>query len=174
MEPLQAQPSRTVRSLKRCKKCRVPETAIHDCNKPIPSLEQVAREWYAGASFDNTQCEIDFMIGCSCNYSLRIETLKPGQIEAIRALLECKDTLLVCPTNFGKSAVYQIPLLLFKERGAVIILPTNILMTHVKSQMDKIGISCCSLHATKQLQDIDPFPFESKVSSVTCIVFSPL
>lgn len=39
---------------------------------------------------------------------LRFPSLRPGQEEAIRSLLDGRDTLLVQPTGSGKSAVYQI------------------------------------------------------------------
>ncbi|HMA47502.1 MAG TPA: DEAD/DEAH box helicase, partial [Frankiaceae bacterium] len=40
------------------------------------------------------------------------QELRPGQLEAMRALLAGRDTLCVLPTGSGKSAVYQIPALL--------------------------------------------------------------
>jgi ATP-dependent DNA helicase RecQ len=39
---------------------------------------------------------------------LDFPSLRPGQEEAIRALLEKRDTVLIQPTGSGKSAVYQI------------------------------------------------------------------
>jgi ATP-dependent DNA helicase RecQ len=36
------------------------------------------------------------------------ESLRPGQQEAITALLDGHDTLVVQPTGSGKSAIYQI------------------------------------------------------------------
>jgi ATP-dependent DNA helicase RecQ len=39
-----------------------------------------------------------------CGY----KRLRPGQAEAIRAVLEGRDTLAVMPTGYGKSAIYQI------------------------------------------------------------------
>ncbi|MDQ2898429.1 MAG: DEAD/DEAH box helicase [Acidobacteriota bacterium] len=61
---------------------------------------------------------------------LNFENLRPGQEEAIRCLLEGRDTLVVQPTGSGKSAIYQIaglmisgstlvvsPLIAFTERS---------------------------------------------------------
>ena len=39
---------------------------------------------------------------------LGMERLRPGQEEAVRALLEGKDVLAVMPTGSGKSAIYQL------------------------------------------------------------------
>lgn len=40
--------------------------------------------------------------------ALGFEQLRPGQTEAIRAVLAGRDTLAVLPTGLGKSAIYQI------------------------------------------------------------------
>jgi ATP-dependent DNA helicase RecQ len=47
-------------------------------------------------------------IAAAANRLLGFKSLRPGQREAIQALLEGHDTLLVQPTGSGKSAVYQI------------------------------------------------------------------
>ncbi|HKR26707.1 MAG TPA: DEAD/DEAH box helicase, partial [Acidobacteriaceae bacterium] len=39
---------------------------------------------------------------------LGFASLRPGQGEAIRSLLRGQDTLVVQPTGYGKSAIYQI------------------------------------------------------------------
>src|SRR5690348_10189199 len=38
------------------------------------------------------------------------ESLRPGQSDAIRAVLRGRDTRVVMPTGAGKSAIYQIPI----------------------------------------------------------------
>jgi ATP-dependent DNA helicase RecQ len=48
------------------------------------------------------------------------ETLRPGQKEAIVAVLAGHDTLAVMPTGSGKSAIYQIPALLLAGPTVVI------------------------------------------------------
>jgi ATP-dependent DNA helicase RecQ len=40
---------------------------------------------------------------------LGLESLRPGQAEAIRAALAGRDVLAVMPTGYGKSALYQVP-----------------------------------------------------------------
>jgi ATP-dependent DNA helicase RecQ len=47
------------------------------------------------------------------------ETLRPGQEEAMRAVLAGRDVLAVLPTGAGKSAVYQVPALLLD--GPVVV-----------------------------------------------------
>ena len=53
---------------------------------------------------------------------LKFPSLRPGQEEAIRSLLEGRDTLLVQPTGSGKSAVYQIAGAL-REGSTIVVSP---------------------------------------------------
>jgi ATP-dependent DNA helicase RecQ len=48
--------------------------------------------------------------------------LRPGQLEAVRALLKGQDVLVVMPTGSGKSAVYQLAALLI-EGPTVVVSP---------------------------------------------------
>jgi ATP-dependent DNA helicase RecQ len=66
---------------------------------------------------------------------LGFETLRPGQEEAVRALLEGRDTLVVQPTGSGKSAIYQIAGLLI-EGSTLIVSP---LIALQKDQVDAIA-----------------------------------
>ena len=61
---------------------------------------------------------------------LQFEGFRPGQREALRAVLEGKDTLAVLPTGSGKSAVYQIA-------GLMIPGPTVIVSPLIALQRDQ-------------------------------------
>lgn len=63
------------------------------------------------------------------------ESLRPGQEEAIRALLNKTDTLVVMPTGSGKSAIYQVAGLLMD--GAVLVVSPLIALQ--KDQVDSIN-----------------------------------
>lgn len=65
---------------------------------------------------------------------LGFETLRPGQQEAVDALLEGRDALVVQPTGSGKSAIYQIAGLLI-EGSTVVVSP---LIALQKDQVDGI------------------------------------
>ncbi|MCC6589546.1 MAG: ATP-dependent DNA helicase RecQ [Bryobacterales bacterium] len=52
--------------------------------------------------------------------SLGFESLRPGQEEAVLALLQGRDVLVVQPTGSGKSAIYQIAGLLIKGTTVVV------------------------------------------------------
>ena len=53
------------------------------------------------------------------------EGLRPGQLEAMTAVLEGRDTLAVMPTGHGKSAVYQVPALLLDGPTVVVSLKVS-------------------------------------------------
>jgi ATP-dependent DNA helicase RecQ len=63
------------------------------------------------------------------------ESLRPGQEEAIRAILGKKDTLVVMPTGSGKSAIYQVAGLMMD--GKVLVISPLIALQ--KDQVDSIN-----------------------------------
>jgi ATP-dependent DNA helicase RecQ len=66
---------------------------------------------------------------------LGFSALRPGQLEAITAVLRGKDTLVVQPTGSGKSAIYQIAGLML-EGSTVVVSP---LIALQKDQVDSIA-----------------------------------
>src|ERR687884_1730666 len=48
------------------------------------------------------------------------ERLRPGQSEAVQAILDGRDTLAVMSTGYGKSAIYQIAALLIPGPTVVV------------------------------------------------------
>src|SRR3954453_5017843 len=50
------------------------------------------------------------------------DQLRPGQLDAMKAVMDGRDTLLVMPTGAGKSACYQVPALLL-EGPTVVVSP---------------------------------------------------
>src|SRR5690348_4162823 len=66
--------------------------------------------------------------------SLGFESLRPGQEDAVEAILDGHDTLVVQPTGSGKSAIYQIAGLLI-DGSTLIVSP---LIALQKDQVDSI------------------------------------
>jgi ATP-dependent DNA helicase RecQ len=62
---------------------------------------------------------------------LGLEELRPGQLEAVTAVLEGRDTLVVMPTGSGKSAVYQIA-------GSMLPGPTVVVSPLIALQRDQV------------------------------------
>ncbi len=67
--------------------------------------------------------------------SFGYDDLRPGQEEAITAILSKKDTLVVMPTGSGKSAIYQIGGMM--KQGAVLVVSPLIALQ--KDQVDSIN-----------------------------------
>ena len=70
---------------------------------------------------------------------LGIEKLRKHQIKPINSILEGNDTMVVAPTSSGKSAVYQIPALLFPGM-TLVIEPTISLMYDQVNKLKTHGI----------------------------------
>ncbi|MDQ6888499.1 MAG: RecQ family ATP-dependent DNA helicase [Gemmatimonadota bacterium] len=71
---------------------------------------------------------------------------QPGQWEAIRALLEARDAIVVMPTGSGKSLIYQLTALLVPGL-TVVVSPLIALM---KDQQDKLaaqGVDAMAMHS---------------------------
>jgi ATP-dependent DNA helicase RecQ len=81
-------------------------------------------------------------ISAAASKLLGFPSLRAGQEEAIRSLLDGRDTLVVQPTGSGKSAIYQIAGALMTEKGVagsvVIVSP---LIALQKDQADAIDAS---------------------------------
>jgi ATP-dependent DNA helicase RecQ len=60
------------------------------------------------------------------------DELRPGQLEAMEAVMAGRDTLVVMPTGAGKSAVYQVPALLLDG-------PTVVVSPLIALQRDQVA-----------------------------------
>src|SRR5208337_2689953 len=82
-----------------------------------------------------------------------IESLRPLQLEAIAAGLECRDSLVVMPTGGGKSLCYQVPPAV-AGRTDVVVSPLIALM---KDQVDALrlsGFSAAAIHSGIALAEV--------------------
>lgn len=72
---------------------------------------------------------------------LRLESLRPGQREALEALLAGRDTLVVLSTGAGKSAIYQLAALLMPATCLVIEPLVSIIDDQVP-RLRALGLAC--------------------------------
>jgi ATP-dependent DNA helicase RecQ len=77
-------------------------------------------------------------------------SLRPLQLEAMDAVLEGRDSLVVMPTGAGKSICYQAPALL-SEGLTVVVSP---LISLMKDQVD--GLLSCGIAAAQLNSSLDP------------------
>src|SRR5437879_12119416 len=63
---------------------------------------------------------------------LGLDELRAGQLEAVTAVLDGRDTLVVMPTGSGKSAVYQIA-------GSMLPGPTVVVSPLIALQRDQVS-----------------------------------
>ena len=67
---------------------------------------------------------------------------KPGQEEAINAILESKDTIVIIPTGGGKTIVYTIPCVM--QPRLSIVIPSLVMLMHDQvARLRQEGINTC-------------------------------
>src|ERR1051325_7156470 len=86
--------------------------------------------------------------------NLGFESLRPGQKEAVTAILDGHDTLVVQPTGSGKSAIYQIAGLLI-DGSTVIVSPLIALQKdQVDSIADQNSADAVAVNSTQRISEI--------------------
>ncbi len=81
------------------------------------------------------------------------DSFRPGQAEAIGAVMQGRDALIVMPTGAGKSLCFQLPALM-KEGTVLVISPLIALM---KDQVDGLvaqGISATCIHSALEASEV--------------------
>ncbi len=72
---------------------------------------------------------------------------RPGQIEAVNAAMEGRDTLVVMPTGSGKSLCFQLPAMEL-EGTTVVISPLIALMKDQADRLAERGVSVAAVNST--------------------------
>ncbi len=76
-----------------------------------------------------------------------IKKLHPEQVRAIKAVRTGHDTLVVLPTGYGKSLIYQVPALLF-DRPTVVVSPLISLMRDQERKLRERGVPVVRIDST--------------------------
>ena len=82
------------------------------------------------------------------------ERFRPGQDEAVRSILEGRDTLVLFPTGGGKSLCFQVPALVL-EGLTLVISPLIALMTDQVEQLTQRGVSATYLNGSLSQREIE-------------------
>ena len=76
-----------------------------------------------------------------------VHSLHPEQVTAMNAVLEGKDTIVVLPTGYGKSLIYQVPAMLI-NRPTIVISPLIALMRDQERGLRAKGVPVIRLDST--------------------------
>ncbi len=79
---------------------------------------------------------------------------RPGQIDALRHVLNKRDTLVVMPTGSGKSLIYQIAALV-QDGTALVISPLVALMKDQTDSLTRRGIAATFINSTLAVSEQD-------------------
>lgn len=74
-------------------------------------------------------------------------TFRPGQTEAIRAVLDGRDALVIMPTGSGKSLIYQLPSLLLPGL-TLVISPLIALMKDQTDKLEELGVDAWTINSS--------------------------
>lgn len=80
---------------------------------------------------------------------LGIDRCRQGQLKPIGKVLKGKDVLLIAPTCFGKSLVYQIPAVCWADRLTLVVEPLVALMHDQVKHLKSRGIRAAYLDSTQ-------------------------
>ena len=100
-------------------------------------------------------------------------TLRPGQADALRPVLEGRDALVVMPTGAGKSLVYQLGALLQPRGVTVVVSPLIALM---KDQVDALrarGIAASFVNSSQSQSEQREVLDDLRAGRLTMIYAAP-
>lgn len=80
---------------------------------------------------------------------LQIKKLKRNQIKPINSILGKHDTLVIAPTSYGKSLIYQIPAVIQKKKLTVVVEPLLALIHDQVEKLQNLGIPAVYLDSTQ-------------------------
>ena len=86
------------------------------------------------------------------------DALRPGQAEAVGAVLDGRDVVVLAPTGGGKSLCYQLPAVLLAAEGAgatIVVSPLVALMDDQVRQLSARGIRAAAIHRDVPYRDRD-------------------
>ena len=80
---------------------------------------------------------------------LQIKKLRRNQIKPINSVLDGRDTMVIAPTSYGKSLLYQIPAIVNSKKLTVVIEPLLALIHDQVEKLQGLGIAAFYLDYTQ-------------------------
>lgn len=80
---------------------------------------------------------------------LHIEKLKRKQVKPINTILDGQDTLVIAPTSYGKSLLYQIPAIIRQDAMTIVLEPLLALIHDQVEKLQMLGIPATYLDSTQ-------------------------
>src|SRR5712691_9495103 len=99
-------------------------------------------------------------------------TFRPLQEEAMRAVLEGRDSLLVLPTGGGKSLCYQAPAVL-RGGTTVVVSPLISLMKDQVDGLQACGVPAIQLDSSQSASERSTYETDVRQGAVGLLFISP-
>src|SRR5215831_7959616 len=99
-------------------------------------------------------------------------SLRPLQEQAMRAVLECRDSLVVLPTGGGKSLCYQAPAV-YKGGTTVVVSPLISLMKDQVDALQRYGISAIQIDSSQSGRERFACEMDIRQGNVRLVFVSP-
>jgi ATP-dependent DNA helicase RecQ len=116
--------------------------------KPAPKPIPLSPEGHRLPFGENT------MEGCAevAERVFGISPLEPEQEQGMAGVIAGQDTLVVLPTGFGKSLIYQVPALLL-DRPTIVVSPLIALMVDQQTALQKRGVPVVRFDSTVKVKE---------------------
>ena len=105
----------------------------------------------------------------------RYDAFRPGQAEAIAAVMAGRDALAVLPTGGGKSLTYQVPAVVAGERRAVVLVVSPLLAL-MRDQVDALarrGVPATMAHGGLSIRDQDQLWTDAEFGRYRLVYVTP-
>ena len=101
------------------------------------------------------------------------DRFRPGQQEAIEALLEDRGLLCIQPTGHGKSLLYQLPASLFDGVTLVVSPLLALMRDQISHLQDRFGIPAASINSDQSMEDNDEARARARRGEVKILFIAP-
>ena len=104
---------------------------------------------------------------------LAIDKLRRNQLKPINAILDRHDTMVIAPTSFGKSVIYQIPALAQEDGITVVIEPLIALMHDQVQKLKTLDIPAAYLDSTQSNSERKAVVADLKKGCINILYIAP-